>query len=466
MEVWEYRNPEQFQALVRALMLAEFGAARYQVVDDSGGDGGLDGFDRVEGILHAIFCPEKPEKLTPARFAAKYTGDLAKAVRLRDELGYGIRVFALVTPHTLREPDQRAVRDAAIAAGFEGGVCISGEALAVVLERHRYLIERFPELALPRLEPQLDAIRREMERLTAAGGKARPEDGMEGPADPRGQAYDPHLFMGIVSAPELEEIEDALERGDHTALERLAIVRAQVSDYRLLVVAALIEQGYHWHRHDAERGIAVCEQGIRLAERLGMTAEEATLRAMLARFLALQAAKLDLERVATLAASQRVGMPLYDPVSMRQTLSRLRALSTRMAREINRALGMVQGGGVYNVTASYWVYSTVATIEAQMMAARQFLANTGHGERELAAARARVLGAQEAAVRMASLLGTAMQIQALENAANDLLLAGEYRIGRTFAERAVSLGAAHGLPSARGALLVQRFVAARADSPG
>src|SRR5687768_7973541 len=43
MKIAELKDPALFQDLVRKLMLAEHGSA-YQVVDDSGGDGGLDGF--------------------------------------------------------------------------------------------------------------------------------------------------------------------------------------------------------------------------------------------------------------------------------------------------------------------------------------------------------------------------------------------------------------------------------------
>lgn len=61
-------------------MLAELGV-EYQVVDDSGGDGGLDGFLRGSNDLYACYCPEKPET---ADIHRKIRDDLKRARTLRD----------------------------------------------------------------------------------------------------------------------------------------------------------------------------------------------------------------------------------------------------------------------------------------------------------------------------------------------------------------------------------------------
>jgi hypothetical protein len=236
VQIAEIRNPRLFQNLVRALMLADRGASRYQVVDDAGGDNGLDGYDRQTGELHAIYCPEKPERLEVERdrLVGKFRRDLTKGVRLRDEFGYEARVFAFITPSVLREPLQRQIRDEARRAGFEDGICISGEALQITFEQHRYLLEYFPELALPRLEPQLAAIREAVERLSAQRGSGTTSSDAElaipdeAPADePRLQPYDRFLLTGVES-PEVEEVEEALGQGDDAAIERLPVIRASM----------------------------------------------------------------------------------------------------------------------------------------------------------------------------------------------------------------------------------------------
>jgi hypothetical protein len=143
MQISEIRDPHLFQALVRKLMLAEHGPA-YQVVDDAGGDGGLDGFVRTSGELHAMYCPERPDS---ARYERKFKSDLEKAKRLRDEAGYPVRSFAFITPAPMREPVQRKLRDAAQAAGFADGINLSGEYLDVLMWRHPAVAGDFPALA-------------------------------------------------------------------------------------------------------------------------------------------------------------------------------------------------------------------------------------------------------------------------------------------------------------------------------
>src|SRR6266498_1266289 len=134
MRIAEIRDPNFFQRLVRKLMICEHGI-EYQVVDDSGGDGGLDGFNRTTGDLHAFYCPEKP---VVARFRQRFQDDLAKARQLRDEKQYPIKRFIFITPEALREPDQRMLRDLARDTGFEDGINMSAEHQVLIdyLEQH------------------------------------------------------------------------------------------------------------------------------------------------------------------------------------------------------------------------------------------------------------------------------------------------------------------------------------------
>lgn len=471
MRIREIRNPKLFQDLVRALMLAERGHNRYQVVDDSGGDGGLDGFDRQTGELHAIYCPEKPERLEVERrgYIEKFHRDMAKAVRLRDEAGYDIRVFTFITPSVLREPLQRQIRDEARAAGFADGICVSGEALEVLLERHRYLLELFPDLALPRLEPQLAEMRAALDRIAgqkrstvveqASHPKENAEQTTSASATPDNeQPYDRFLLVGVESS-ELEALEEALAQGDDNAIATLPLIRAQATDHRVLVAAALVEQGHWFRKHDIVRAVAACELGITVAKRLGMLAEEAALRALLARNLAVQASQIDLEHAVHWAAARTVGFAIDEPSPWGATLTRMRMLSTRVESEIHQALHITQGGGAYNLDAMYWTYAMVGAIETYMLTPRLLLANLGFGGiDEIAAARARILAAHEAAIRVASPNGPSAQIRALENAANDLRLAGETGPALVFAQRALQVAADAGQTARTAAILVQSLV--------
>jgi len=166
---------------MRKLMIAEHGVD-YQVVDDSGGDGGLDGFNRLTGDLHAFYCPEKP---AAARYRQKYHSDLKKTRRLRDEKQYSIRRFVFVIPEPMREPEQRTLRDLARKERFDDGINMSGEYLEVLLANHPEILPQFPEISYPQVEQKLDRILNAVEQMQssqASAPNARRTSAIMGPA--------------------------------------------------------------------------------------------------------------------------------------------------------------------------------------------------------------------------------------------------------------------------------------------
>jgi hypothetical protein len=169
------RDPNLFQRLVRKLMICEHGTS-YQVVDDSGSDNGLDGFNRANGDLHAIYCPEKPSS---ARFRLKFQNDLEKAVLLRDAKQYPIRRFVFITPESLREPDQRQLRDLARDKGFEDGITIAGEHLEALLASHMHILCQFPEISYPQIEQRLDEVVNQLKQMKQSQAPALPADATE-----------------------------------------------------------------------------------------------------------------------------------------------------------------------------------------------------------------------------------------------------------------------------------------------
>lgn len=168
MGIPDIKDPNLFQRLVRKLMICEHGSS-YQVVDDSGGDGGLDGFNRSTGELRAIYCPEKHES---TRFRRKFQTDLEKAVLLRDEKHYPIKQFIFVTPRPMREPDQRLLRDVARNKGFEDGININGEHLEALFARYPEIAPQFPELSYPKLEQKLNRVVSLLEGMENPQGSA------------------------------------------------------------------------------------------------------------------------------------------------------------------------------------------------------------------------------------------------------------------------------------------------------
>jgi tetratricopeptide (TPR) repeat protein len=148
MRIREIRDPQLFQDLCQHLLLEEHGD--FQVLDDSSGDAGNDGYIPSERRLFAIYCPEK--RPTEKSYRDKINSDLKKAVKLRDEKGYEIDDWVFLTPAPLPEKLHRHVTSKAQEAGFKRGMNWSEKHLVNLLVRHSHLRSLFPDLLLPDLE--------------------------------------------------------------------------------------------------------------------------------------------------------------------------------------------------------------------------------------------------------------------------------------------------------------------------
>jgi hypothetical protein len=154
MKISDIRDPTTFQALVHRLMVAERGTD-FHIPDDSGGDRGNDGYDAAQGILYAIYCPEKPET---ADYRRKALSDLGKAARLATEQGYSITRWVFVTPTPLREQLQAEIRAAGAGLGLLAGF-LADTHLEDLLRKHPHVRDEIPALEYPQIARQLDAIR-------------------------------------------------------------------------------------------------------------------------------------------------------------------------------------------------------------------------------------------------------------------------------------------------------------------
>jgi len=163
MRIRDIDDPELFQRLIHALYTATYGDD-FEVVDDSGGDGGNDGYLRSKQELLAIYCPMS--RPTARRYQIKIQMDLAKAARLRDNKEYQIRTWVFVTPSDLREPVQRFVRDAAKSQRLKG-VCRGETHHQSLFQKNPQVQDQFLDLAAPTLTRDVRAIRRTVQSLVA-----------------------------------------------------------------------------------------------------------------------------------------------------------------------------------------------------------------------------------------------------------------------------------------------------------
>jgi tetratricopeptide (TPR) repeat protein len=148
MHIREIRLSQYFQDLCHHLLLAEY--KDFQVLDDSGGDAGNDGFVPTQHLLFAIYCPEG--RPTKKYYNDKINSDLKKAIKLRDEKGYEIHDWIFLTPAPLPEELHRHISRKAKEAGFNRGMNWSEKHLVNLLAKYPYLRSLFSDLILPDIE--------------------------------------------------------------------------------------------------------------------------------------------------------------------------------------------------------------------------------------------------------------------------------------------------------------------------
>ena len=146
-------SPTHFAGLCEHLFTAEY--KDFSSPDDSGGDGGNDGYSENEEMLFQFYCPTKPDV---NRTRKKIIDDLKKAKALADSGGYKIKQWVFVTPRELREPEQTLVRNEAEKYGFVG-IPWGATKLADLLARHKHLQAQFPDLIYPDLSAQIESAR-------------------------------------------------------------------------------------------------------------------------------------------------------------------------------------------------------------------------------------------------------------------------------------------------------------------
>lgn len=441
LPIAQIRDPALFQRLVNKLMLAEHGV-EYQVVDDSGGDGGLDGFLRGLNDLYACYCPEKRET---ADIHKKIRDDLGKAQNLRDTHGYPIRRFIFVTPFPLREPTQRMLRDKATELGFEDGLSIADEYLEAVLARHSGLLDQFPELDYPRVAEELSGIRQDIQALRDALPSAAPDVVPPNPVSPEVTGklltHSRPLFEDV-DTHALEPIKVALAAGEPDALFRLEQFRLAATNPALAAAASMVELGYLLENRDFDSAEPVAERGAREAHAAGMKAEEALFRSQLVRMLAFRGSEIDLRIAGAMGVSYQVGMQLFDQQKIDIESAKVVEIYAQVDKELHIALS--QARETLNLTAMHWTLNAMAFAEVHRAQPARFLATTGLPGAEYAErARRRAKAAHELAIRTAHLMTDEALAQAYHSYANDLRLFDETdralyfaREARTFAERA------------------------------
>ncbi|HWS41337.1 MAG TPA: hypothetical protein VN247_08650 [Arenimonas sp.] len=140
-------NPQRFNQLFDALMVAEFGED-YQPIDDSRADGGNDGYLRSQSKVYAHHCFKKSDKQrSDAAILLKIKSDFKKTIELRNSREYGVKQWTFATNYPVSENVINQVEKLARANDIECN-CVGPEYIAQLIIKHAEVMVNFPEIDL------------------------------------------------------------------------------------------------------------------------------------------------------------------------------------------------------------------------------------------------------------------------------------------------------------------------------
>ncbi len=166
-------SPDEFENLCQQILVAEF--PDFEVIDDSSGDGGNDGYSASEKTLWQLYCPKKDNlsiKEQRERYQAKIRTDLAKAAKLKSEKGYEIDRWIFTTTKPLTEELHTYLRNKAGDYGFACSVW-SSKKLNELLSKHSHVQDLFPDLVLAKTHELVEEVKANQKSVADSEAKGK-----------------------------------------------------------------------------------------------------------------------------------------------------------------------------------------------------------------------------------------------------------------------------------------------------
>lgn len=136
-------DPSEFKRLVDTILGAEYGQ-NYQSLKEWH-DFGIDGYQRVDQVVYAFYCPRYPERVTLNQYRRKIASDIKKIRSALDKgkISFGVKEWIFVTPDDLPpviiEFIQSQVKDIGLKSG-----ALTAHVLASLLMKHEEIHRDFP----------------------------------------------------------------------------------------------------------------------------------------------------------------------------------------------------------------------------------------------------------------------------------------------------------------------------------
>ena len=436
MKIADIRAPDLFQRLVQRLFVAERGTD-FQIVDDSGGDRGNDGYDAVRGILYSIYCPERPET---ADFRRKARSDLAKARKLMQQPGYHLRDWAFVTPTPIREALQAELRAEAESYGLTAQF-ISAVHLEDFYLRSEHLRDAFPELEYPRITRELRAIRDALGQPSTDRTGTAPILLIEAGAQPSEIAtLHKRDFTGFLS-PTLSSLVERLEARDESALADVERYRLEARDDRDYLDALLVELQYFLDVGARARALNLATKGLLRARSSDLHSERAIFAATLAHLKALPLVAAEIDFDMDIESTRVAGVPFTSEEEIASAERTLRELRTEVTSLIDESLDSASASGnLVSALVALQYKASVLAFAYFPLAFRQDLAPSPSIAAQIRNLQVQIESIYERAVQIAVALGSDYRLATTYgNFANDLDTLGERQRAIGHARHAIHL---------------------------
>lgn len=159
--------PQEFCRLCNALLVADYGDD-FLPIDDDRPDRGNDGYLKSEHRMFAMHCFKRAQNQSlDDAVRRKMIGDLGKAVALKNSGLWDIRAWTFLSNYPVAEQIAQEV----YRVGERAGIDVSWRGpseLALLLQRHPHVADRFPQLQVHDVADQIGRMRDDLQRLVPA----------------------------------------------------------------------------------------------------------------------------------------------------------------------------------------------------------------------------------------------------------------------------------------------------------
>lgn len=408
-QIAQMTNPQEFTRLCNTVLAERYGKD-YQVIDGSRADGGNDGYIITEKRITAMYCPIKPERKTDGDYLEKIKRDIAKAQSLRDSKKYEIENWTFLTPRKLSNNVIVEMRKYAESIGFNA-THQEATYLANELLHSRHLIEAFPDLHIHDVDAKMDEILRLLKTPHLGKRQTKVDLGTGG--------IDTVRIEDRAELDRLLKIRKAPK--SNTTKPALRSIYYQNSNpiIKLNAILGLLDF-YDPNEDAAEDMVQLCNEGVAIAEHLGVSSAKAHILAQKGYMISFIYTHLDMRTACEIMADNAIGFQTISEEHKREVVTRLNELEKQYDSAFSEALSLTKNSHDYSAMAGVLVY--IGNAAGQRAMYLQTLNVFDRAASERATCRRALITAKDVSNALGDELGAA---NALCNLANQIRFFGE-----------------------------------------